>query len=65
MVPLFHKDNFSTEGKWRITVFGATCRTGVAVVRTVDAVASADERSIKEVTALHLGTLPHFPVRGC
>ena len=28
-------------------VFGATCPTGVAVVRTVDAVASAGERSIK------------------
>ena len=30
----------------------------------VDAVASVDERSIKEVTALHLGTLPHAPLGG-
>ena len=29
-----------------------------------DTVASADERSIEEVTALHLGTLPHAPQGG-
>lgn len=53
MVPLLHRDSI-----WGYMPYWCSCCTDV------DAVASVDERSIKEVTALHLGTLPHAPSGG-